>query len=106
VGEQVTFWYNVDAYFVLDQHADLWYNVDAYFVIDQHADLWYNVDAYFVIDQHADLWYNVDAYFVLDQHADLNFYSASSLKQQFEGRHVTSQTVFVLVTLTCLSYVW
>ena len=85
MGEQVTFWYNVDAYFVLDQHADLWYNVDAYFVLDQHADL----------------WYNVDVYFVLDQHADLNFYSASSLKQ-----HVTSQTVFALVTLTCLPYVW
>ena len=26
--------------------------------------------------------------FVLDQHAELDFYSASSLKQQFTGRHV------------------
>jgi hypothetical protein len=25
---------------------------------------------------------------VLDQHAELDFYSASSLKQQFAGRHV------------------
>ena len=43
--------------------------------------------------------------FVLDQHAELDFYSASSLKQQFAGRHVTplghimlipSQPVFAL----------
>jgi len=43
--------------------------------------------------------------FVLDQHAELDFYSASSLKQQSEGRHVApfghiilipSQPVFAL----------
>ena len=43
--------------------------------------------------------------FVLDQNADLNFYSASSLKQQSAGRHVApfghiilipSQPVFTL----------
>ena len=43
--------------------------------------------------------------FVLDQHAELDFYSASSLKQQSAGRHVTplrhnilipSQPVFAL----------
>jgi hypothetical protein len=43
--------------------------------------------------------------FVLDQHAELIFYSASSLKQQSAGRHVTplghiilipSQAVFAL----------
>ena len=28
--------------------------------------------------------------FVLDQHAELEFYSASSLKQQSASRHVTS----------------
>jgi hypothetical protein len=30
-----------------------------------------------------------DVCFVLDQHAKLDFYSASSLKQQSEGKHVT-----------------
>jgi hypothetical protein len=30
-----------------------------------------------------------DVRFVLDQHADLDFYSASSLKQQSADRHVT-----------------
>ena len=29
-----------------------------------------------------------DVHFVLDQHSKLDFYSASSLKQQSEGRHV------------------
>ena len=48
-----------------------------------------------------------DDIFVLDQHAELGFYSASSLKQQFVGRHVVllwhiilipSKTVFTLST--------
>jgi hypothetical protein len=33
-------------------------------------------------------WYDDEGRFVLDQHAELDFYSASSLKQQFAGRHV------------------
>ena len=45
-----------------------------------------------------------DVRFVLDQHAELDFYRASSLKQQSAGRHVSplgyilipSQPVFVL----------
>ena len=46
-----------------------------------------------------------DVRFVLDQHAELDFYSASLLKQQSAGRHVTplrhiipipSQPVFAL----------
>jgi hypothetical protein len=46
-----------------------------------------------------------DVLFVLDQHTELDFYSASSLKQQSAGRHVApigyiilipSQSVFVL----------
>ena len=50
-------------------------------------------------------WYDVHVHFVLGQHADLDFYSASSLKQQSEGRHVAplghvilipNQPVFVL----------
>ena len=31
-----------------------------------------------------------DVFFVLDQHANLDFYSASSLKQQSAGRHVAT----------------
>jgi hypothetical protein len=46
-----------------------------------------------------------DVCFVLDQHAEFDFYSTSSLKQQFAGRHVAplghiilipSQPVFVI----------
>jgi hypothetical protein len=46
-----------------------------------------------------------DVHFVVDQHAELDFYSASSLKQQSAGRHVaplghiimiSSQPVFAL----------
>jgi len=35
--------------------------------------------------------------FVLDQHADLDFYSASSLKQQSSGRHVAPLGHIVLI---------
>jgi hypothetical protein len=49
-------------------------------------------------------WNDDGIRFVLDQHAELDFYSASSLKQQSAGRHVaplgrifliSSQPVFV-----------
>jgi hypothetical protein len=33
-------------------------------------------------------WDDDEVRFVLDQHAELDFYSASSLKQQSAGRHV------------------
>ena len=33
-------------------------------------------------------WHDDEVCFVLDQHAELDFYSASSLKQQSAGRHV------------------
>ena len=33
-------------------------------------------------------WWGTDVRFVLDQHAELGFCSASSLKQQYEHRHV------------------
>jgi hypothetical protein len=36
--------------------------------------------------------------FVLDQHALLNFYRASSLKQQSEGRHVSSLGHIILIS--------
>ena len=35
--------------------------------------------------------------FVLDQHAELDFYSASSLKQQSAGRHVTPLEHIILI---------
>ena len=35
-------------------------------------------------------WDDDEVHFVLDQHAELDFYSASSLKQQSEGRHVAA----------------
>ena len=34
---------------------------------------------------------------VLDQHAELDFYSASSLKQQFAGRHVAPLGNIILI---------
>jgi hypothetical protein len=48
----------------------------------------------------------IDFHFLLHQHTQLNFHSASSLKQQSVGRHVTlnghiivipSQPVFALI---------
>jgi hypothetical protein len=35
--------------------------------------------------------------FVLDQYAELDFYSASSLKQQFAGRHVAPLEHIILI---------
>jgi hypothetical protein len=35
--------------------------------------------------------------FVLDQHAELDFYSASSLKQQFAGRYVAPPGHIILI---------
>ena len=35
--------------------------------------------------------------FVLDQYAELDFYSASSLKQQFAGRHVAPLGHIILI---------
>ena len=40
-------------------------------------------------------WYDVR--FVLDQHAELDFYSASSLKQQSADKHVTSLEHIILI---------
>jgi len=34
---------------------------------------------------------------VLDQHSELDFYSASSLKQQFAGRHATPHGHIILI---------
>jgi len=36
--------------------------------------------------------------FVLDQHSELDLYSASSLKQQSAGRHVTPLGLIILIT--------
>ena len=35
--------------------------------------------------------------FVLDQHTELDFYSASSLKQQSAGRHVAPLELIILI---------
>jgi hypothetical protein len=56
-------------------------------------------------------WDDDDVCFVLDQHAELDFRSASSLKQQYAGRHVAplghiilipSQPVFALFPSCCI----
>ena len=38
-----------------------------------------------------------DVCFILDQHAEMNFYSASSLKQQSGDRHVASLGHIILI---------
>jgi len=42
-------------------------------------------------------WYDDEVCFVLDQHAELDFYSASSLKQQSADRHVTPLGHIILI---------
>ena len=42
-------------------------------------------------------WDDDEIRFVLDQHAELDFYSASSLKQQSEDRHVVSLWHIILI---------
>jgi len=42
-------------------------------------------------------WYDDEFRFVLDQHAELDFYSASSLKQQFAGWHVAPLGHIILI---------
>jgi hypothetical protein len=44
-----------------------------------------------------DQWDDDEVRFVLDQHAELDFYSASSLKQQSTGRHVTPLGHIILI---------
>ena len=39
-----------------------------------------------------------DVHFVIDQHTELDFNSASSLKQQSAGRHVTPLGHIILIT--------
>jgi hypothetical protein len=42
-------------------------------------------------------WNDNEVHFDLDQHAELEFYSASSLKQQSEGRHVAPLGHIILI---------
>jgi hypothetical protein len=42
-------------------------------------------------------WDDDEVCFVLDQHAELDFYSASSLKRQSEGRHVAPLGHIILI---------
>jgi hypothetical protein len=41
----------------------------------------------------------IEVRFVLDQHAELDFYSASSLKQQSADRHVTQLWHIILIPI-------
>ena len=43
------------------------------------------------------LWNDGDVRFVLDQHAEFDLYNASSLKQQSDGRHVTSLRHIIMI---------
>ena len=43
-------------------------------------------------------WDNDEVRFVLDLHAELDFYSASSLKQQSTGRHVAPLGHIILIS--------
>ena len=42
-------------------------------------------------------WDDDEVRFVLDQHAELDFYNASSLKQQSAGRHVVPLEHIILI---------
>jgi hypothetical protein len=42
-------------------------------------------------------WDDNEVHFVLDQYAELDFYSASSLKQQSAGRHVAPLGHIILI---------
>jgi len=42
-------------------------------------------------------WNDDEVRFVLDQHAELDFYSASSLKQQSAGRYVAPLWYIILI---------
>jgi hypothetical protein len=42
-------------------------------------------------------WDDDEVHFVQDQHAELDFYSASSLKQQSAGRHVVPLGHIILI---------
>jgi hypothetical protein len=46
-------------------------------------------------------WYDEEVHFVLDQRAELDFYSASSLKQQSEDWHVVRRGHIILIPSLC-----
>ena len=48
-------------------------------------------------EQVHDQWDDDEVGFVLDQHAELDFYSASPLKQQSAGRHITPLGHIILI---------
>jgi hypothetical protein len=47
--------------------------------------------------EQVTFWLDGDVRFVLDQYAELDFYSASSLKQQSAGRHVVPLWHIILI---------
>jgi hypothetical protein len=56
-----------------------------------------NFSAISLQDQVNFQWDDDEVHFVLDQHAELDFYSASSLKQQFADRHVPPLGHIILI---------
>jgi hypothetical protein len=55
----------------------------------------YKIGIYCFSAKHAAL--DDDVRFVLDQHPQLDFYNASSLKQQFAGRYVATLGHIILI---------
>jgi hypothetical protein len=49
------------------------------------------------VDCGFEPWNDDEVCFVLDQHAELDFYSASSLKQQSTSRHVAPLRHIILI---------
>ena len=47
--------------------------------------------------EQVTFWWDDNVRFILDQHAELDFYSASSLKQQSADRHVAPLEHIILI---------
>ena len=56
-----------------------------------------NFSAIYWQEQVTFQWDDNDVHFVQDQHTELEFYSASSLKQQSAGRHVAPLEHIILI---------
>jgi len=52
---------------------------------------------YIMVRKNDIRWDDDDVNFVLDQRAELDFYSASSVKQQFAGTHVAPLRHIILI---------
>jgi hypothetical protein len=76
--------------------------------------LFYNKSSLKYFNMVHILWDDDEARFVLDQYAEFDFHSASSLKQQSAGRHISLQSdklfsfrsyqsLFFLLNVACLA---